>query len=184
MRLNGRYAWEWNHFGHNALNVDDSGLRNCGGEFVTASGIKFATPAQGANSVTVSLWDNFPTTAEIPLAGKANELAVLLCGTTHAMQSFVVNARLKVIYMDGSEETAELIPPVNFDDFLIPAFQERNETVYFSDGTHGLVQKIALDPSKELSKFTVEAVANEVIVNILALTLLKDKEKTDQVSNF
>ncbi len=173
MRLNGRYAWEWNQFGHNALNVDDSGLRNCGGELVTASGIRFATPAKGHNAVTVSIWDNFPTMAEIPLSGKANELAVLLCGTTHAMQSYVVNARLKVIYADGSEETAELIPPVNFDDFLIPAFQERNETVYFSDGTHGLVQKIALEPSKELCKFTVEAVANEVIVNILALTLRK-----------
>ena len=175
MRLNGRYAWEWNHFGHNALNVDDSGLRNCGGELTTRSGIRFATPAKGQNAVTVSIWDNFPTTAEIPLSGMANELAVLLCGTTHAMQSYVVNARLKVIYADGSEETAELIPPVNFDDFLIPAFQDRNETVYFSDGTHGLVQKIALDPEKELCKFTVEAVASEVIVNILALTLRKSR---------
>ncbi|MBR4663316.1 MAG: hypothetical protein IKO93_05535, partial [Lentisphaeria bacterium] len=173
MRLNGRYAWEWNQFGHNALNVDDSGLRNCGGELVTSAGIRFATPARGPNAVTVSIWDNFPTTAEIPLAGQAKELAVLLCGTTSAMQSYVVNARLRVIYADGSEETAELIPPVNFDDFLIAAFQERNETVYFSDGTHGLVQKIALDPLKELCKFTVEAVANEVIVNILALTLRK-----------
>ena len=173
MRLNGRYAWEWNHYGHNALHVDDSALRSCGGELVTASGLRFATPATGPNAVTVSLWDNFPTTAEIPLSGSGSELAVLLCGTTSAMQSYVVNARLKVIYEDGSEETVELIPPVNFDDFLIAAFQERNETVYFSDGTHGQVQKIALDPAKTLRRFTVEAVANEVIVNILALTLGK-----------
>lgn len=173
MRLNGRYAWEWNHYGHNALNVDDSGLRNCGGELQTSSGIRFATPAEGPNAVTVSMWDNFPGTAEIPLAGKAKELAVLLCGTTHVMQSYVVNARLKVIYEDGSEEIAELIPPVNFDDFLIPAFQEQNETVYFSDGTHGLIQKLPLDPEKPLRKFVVEAVANEVIINILALTLRK-----------
>lgn len=173
MRLNGRYAWEWNHFGHNALNVDDSGLRKCGGSLTTASGLRFETPAEGNNALTVSLWDNFPTKAEIPLSGKAGELAVLLCGTTNAMQSFVVNARLRVEYEDGSAETAELIPPENFDDLLIAAFQERNETVYFSDGTHGLVQKIALDPAKKLRKFTVEAVANEVIVNILALTLRK-----------
>ncbi|MBO4630631.1 MAG: hypothetical protein J5858_01775, partial [Lentisphaeria bacterium] len=173
MRLNGRYAWEWNHFGHNALQVDDYGLRHCGGEFVTASGLTFATPVQGPNAVTVSLWDNFPTKVEIPLSGCARELDVLLCGTTHAMQSYVVNARLNVIYEDGSEETAELIPPVNFDDFLIAAFQERNETVYFSDGTHGLVQKIALNPEKTLRAFSVEAIANEVIVNILALMLRK-----------
>ena len=173
MRLNGRYAWEWNHYGHNALNVDDSGLRTCGGEFVTASGLRFATPASGPNALTVSVWDNFPTSASIPLSGSAAELDVLLCGTTNAMQSYVVNGRLKVVYADGSEETAELVPPENFDDFLIAAFQTRNETVYFSDGTHGLVQKIPLDPGKKLLRFEVEAVANEVIVDILALTLRK-----------
>ena len=173
VRRNGRYAWEWNHFGHNALHVDDSLLRQCGGILTTASGVRFATPARGPNAVTVSLWDNFPTAAEIPLAGRARELAVLLCGTTNAMQSHVVNARLSVIYADGSEENVELIPPVNFDDFLIAAFQERNETVYFSDGTHGMVQKIPLNPGKDLRKFRAEAVANEAIVNILALTLRK-----------
>ena len=173
MRLNGRYAWEWNHFGHNALVVDDCLLRTSGGELTTPSGIRFSTPGAGHNAVTVSLWDNFPTGAEIPLSGSAEELDVLLCGTTNAMQSYVVNARLKVIYEDGSEEIAELIPPLNFDDFLLGAFQEQNETVYFSSGTHGLVQKIPLDSKKNLRKFTVEAIANEVIVNILALTLRK-----------
>ena len=68
---------------------------------------------------------------------------------------------------------ANIIDPENFDDFLIAAFQTANETVYFSDGTHGLVQKIPLDPGKKLLRFEVEAVANEVIVNILALTLRK-----------
>ena len=172
-RLNGRYAWEWNHYGHNALVVDDSGLRGCGGELVTASGLRFASPAEGHNAVTVSIWENFPTALSIPLAGKAAELDVLLCGTTNAMQSYVVNGRLKVIYEDGAVTAVDLIPPENFDDFLVAAFQTGNETVYFSDGTHGMVQKIALDPAKTLRAFEVEAVANEVIVNILALTLRK-----------
>ena len=44
--------------------------------------------------------------------------------------------------------------------------------VWHGPGKHEW-QKIELDPSKELCKFTVEAVANEVIVNILALTLRK-----------
>ena len=35
------------------------------------------------------------------------------------------------------------------------------------------LQKIALDPRKKLRSFEVEAVANEVIVDILALTLRK-----------
>lgn len=117
--------------------------------------------------------DNFPTKVEIPLSGKAAAMAVLLCGTTHAMQSYVVNAKLKVNYTDGTSETVDLIQPVNFDDFLIAAYQQQNETLYFSTGTHGSIQKITLDPARELKSLEAEAIANEVIVNILGITLLK-----------
>ena len=173
MRLNGRYAWEWNHYGHNALVVDDSLLRKCGGVITTKSGIPFRTPAAGNNSVTVSIWDNFPTKQEIPVNAQGKELAVLLCGTTHAMQSFVVNAKLTVVYEDSTTESVDLIPPVNFDDFLLGAYQTQNEILYFSDGTHGLVQKIKLDPAKKVAKLEVEAIANEVILNILGITIRK-----------
>ncbi len=173
MRLNGRYAWEWNHCGHNALNVDDTRLRTAGGVIKPPSGIPFATPGSGNNCLSVSIWDNFPATAEIPLSGKARGLALLICGTTNAMQSHVVNGRITVNYADATAETVELIPPYNFDDFLVAAFQMENETVYFSEVTHGMVQKIALDPAKELKSLSMEAVANEVIVNLLGVTLLK-----------
>ena len=173
MRLNGRYAWEWNHYGHNALNPDDSLLRSCGGKLTTASGLQFLTPATGNNCVTVSVWDNFPTETTIPLTGKGKMLAVLLCGTTHAMQSYVVNGVLSVVYADGSESSVELIHQENFDDFLISSYQKENEIVYFSDGTHGSVQLIALDPAKEIAALKVKAVALEVIINILGITLLK-----------
>ena len=174
MRLNGRYAWEWNHCGHNALNVDDSGLRNAGGVIRSKSGIPFATPQEGDNCVSVSLWDSFPDRMVVPLAGRADGLAVLLCGTTNAMQSYVVNAELKVFYRDNSAETVKLIPPENFDDFLIPAYQRDGETLYFSENTHGLILKIRLDPEKELKSISMQAVANEVIVNLLGVTLLKN----------
>ncbi len=173
MRLNGRYAWEWNHFGHNALVVDDALLRNAHGKLTTPSGIDFATPETGNNAVTVSLWENFPTKIEIPLTGKARELDLLLCGTTHAMQSGVVNAKITIVYADQSIRVVELRPPFNFDDFLVGAFQTQNETLYFSAGTHGMIQKIELDPQKELKTLSLEAVANEVILNCLAATLRK-----------
>ncbi|OQA88644.1 MAG: hypothetical protein BWY31_00242 [Lentisphaerae bacterium ADurb.Bin242] len=175
MRLNGRYAWEWNHYGHNALKVDDSGLRNSGGIITSSSGVQFKTPETGRNALCVSLWDNFPTAAEIPLSGKAEGLAVLFCGTTNAMQSHVVNARFSVLYTDGTSETVELVHPENFDDFLVPALQKENESLYFSEGTHGTVQKIRLNPARELKTFRAEAVANEVIVSILSLTLFRQE---------
>ncbi len=170
VRRNGRYAWEWNHFGHNALRVDDTLLR-ASPNFVTAGGWRFATPQTGDNALCVSLWENFPTAVEIPLSGRARRLAILLCGTTNAMQLYVPNARLTVRYADGSAESVELVPPSNFDDFLHPVYQTENESCYIGEGTHALVQVIRLQPEKELRVLSIEAVANEAIVNILAVTL-------------
>ena len=111
VRLNGRYAWDWNQGGHNAVEVDDRGLRDAGGLFRTPSGIGFLTPEAGPNVVCASIWDNFPTVVEIPLAGKAAELALLLVGVTNPMQCWVENARLTVIYGDGSRQTGVLGQP-------------------------------------------------------------------------
>jgi hypothetical protein len=49
--------------------------------------------------------------------------------------------------------------------------QPSNEAVYFCAHNHGIVQRIALDPGRDLAAFTVKAVANEVIVGVLGITL-------------
>jgi len=174
VRLNGRYAWEWNHMGHNAVHIDDSALRQARGVFTSPSGIKFAIPTEGPDLACVSLWDNFPTTMQIPLKGKAAELALFFIGVTNAMQCWVENARLTVSYRDGSEETVSLIHPQNFDDWLVPALQSDNEAVYFSDYNHGIVQRIILNPQKDLSALTLQAVANEVILGLMAVSIRKE----------
>ncbi len=53
--------------------------------------------------------------------------------------------------------------PENTDDWLIPAIQSENETYYFSDYNHANVQRIKLNPEKELKCINFEAVANEVM---------------------
>lgn len=172
-RLNGRYAWEWNHHGHNKVEVDDSALRQCGGIFRTTSGIAFATPQSGDNLACASIWDNFPSRLDIPLAGKASEIAIFLIGSTNAMQSCVVNAQIQVSYQDGTREKTELINPQNFDDWLQPALQTENETVYFSNCNHGIVQRIKLDSNRELAALSVEAFANEIIIGILGISIAR-----------
>jgi len=87
------------------------------------------------------------------------------------MQSYVENARFIVTYDDDSKQIISLIHPKNFDDWLVPALQTENETVYFSDYNHGIVQRIALEPKKNLNKITVEAVANEVIVGLIGISI-------------
>ena len=109
VRLNGRYAWEWNHDGHNAVHVDGGALRGSRGLFRSPSGIDFMTPAKGPNIACVSIWDNFPTSMRIPLSGKARELALFCIGVTNPMQSHVENARLTVAYKDGAKEEVSLV---------------------------------------------------------------------------
>ena len=169
-RINGRYAWEWNHFGHNAVVIDDTPLRNAPGGVFTLPGGKwsFPTPAAGCNAVCVSMWDNFPTAITIPLAGKAKELVLFMFGSTNAMQSFVTNARLTVDYENNGHEQCDLTAQVNFDDFMVTAVQQQFERFYWANGNHGLIVRIPLNPSFELKKVSIEAIANEIIAGLLA----------------
>ena len=171
MQKNGRYAWEWNQFGHNGYVVDDTALRSCGGTFALPNGGSFKTPASGNNVLCVSIWDNFPTTATVPVSGKGVELELYLCGSTNAMQSFVENGKITVNYADGSKESLSLIHPVNFDDFLVPALQQEFDYFYFSTGNHGIVCRIPLNAEKEFESFTMEAIANEVIISLFGANI-------------
>ena len=168
---NGRYAWEWNHYDHNGLFVDDSALRNAGGLIHTCSGIPFLTPAEKENVACVSLWDNFPTTLTVPLDGTGQELAILYAATTNAMQTQVENVRITVEYADGSTEIAKLVYPDSIDDWLVPSLQKESETFYFSRFNHATVHRIRLNPAKALAHVKVEAIANEVIMGIMGVSI-------------
>lgn len=168
---NGRYAWEWNHRGHNQLYVDDTFFRNSGGLIRTQSGIPFITPTKKENVACASVWDNFPTELSIPLVGMGNELAVLFISTTNSMQTGVENARITVEYEDGEKTEKKLVYPVHIDDWLVPALQTENEIFYFNDYNHATVQKIALNPNKQLSCVKIQAIANEVIIGVLGVSV-------------
>ncbi len=170
-KLNGRFGWDWNQAGSGKVVVDDSKLRSCGGEYVTDNGIRFLTPGKGHNAACISIWENFPDETSFRLSGKGKELAVFFIGVTNPMQSRVENARFTVEYSDGTEEKVSLINPVNFDDWLVAAVQQKNETQYFSDYNHGIIQRIPLDPFKELKALKVRAIANEVITGILGISI-------------
>jgi hypothetical protein len=168
---NGRYCWDWNAGGYNQKNVDDRCLRSSGGIFVAPSGIPFQTPATGPNAACVSIWDNFPTEMSFPLAGQGSELAVLFVGVTNPMQSRVENGRFTVLYADGTEERVSLVNPLNFHDWLNASIQSENEAIALSDYNHALVQRLVLDPRKELRSLVVRAVANEVIIGVLGVSV-------------
>lgn len=168
---NGRYAWEWNHRGHNEVYVDDSMLRAAGGTIHTPSGIPFLTPVKNENLACVSIWDNFPTELTIPLGGSAQELAILFVSTTNSMQTAVENVRIIVTYTDGETEVTKLIYPIHIDDWLVPAIQTKNEIFYFNDYNHATIQRISLNKEKVLASVRIEAIANEVIIGIMGVSI-------------
>ena len=105
---------EWCHPKYQPT-IDDSGLRRMvrKGE-VTLQGVPFRTPKDGNNVMFVSLWDNYPDEALIPLQGKASTAFLLMAGTTNHMQSRIDNGVVIVRYADGSSTELPLRNPDNW----------------------------------------------------------------------
>ncbi|PRD54814.1 glycogen debranching protein [Sphingobacterium gobiense] len=95
--------------------IDDRGLMAARkNEIVTYLNIPFRIQGEEQNVLFTSQWDNYPINMEIPLAGKAEKVYLLMAGSTNPMQSQMVNARVKVIYMDGEEDVLDLKNPTNW----------------------------------------------------------------------
>lgn len=96
--------------------IEDNGfraqLRN--GVFKTGLGVDFLSPADGYNIVYTSLWDNYPTSVEIPVEGIASYAYLLMAGSTNNMQSRILNGTVTATYRDGSTSVLELENPINW----------------------------------------------------------------------
>lgn len=95
--------------------INDSVFRTLirGGQFSVA-GVPFRTPAEGANIVYTSLWDNYPDAVTVPLKGTAESAYLLMAGSTNHMQSRIDNGFVIVTYTDQSTDTLTLRNPENW----------------------------------------------------------------------
>lgn len=156
---------------------------------------------QGKNVVFTSLWDNFPTSVEIPLEGKARKLHLLMAGTTNWMQCRIANAVLRVNYTDGSQDSLILENPTNWwpieqellqglpsyylssedNDMQAPfRMSLRTGEIYRpqaaklnqkTDGGAANLIAIPLNPKKSLRSLTLETLSNDVVIGILKADL-------------
>lgn len=99
-----------------SASIDDSGLRNLvrNNRFDTSLGVPFRLMKKGNNIAFTSLWDNYPDSICIPLAGKASHAYLLLAGSTNHMQCHIANGVLKVRYSDGTSTEMTLTNPDNW----------------------------------------------------------------------
>ncbi|MBE2213664.1 MAG: DUF4450 domain-containing protein, partial [Opitutaceae bacterium] len=171
------------------------------GVLVLPSGLRFATPGPGdaPNIVFVSQWDNYPREATVPLAGRARRIHLLMAGSTNAMQSRLDNGEVVATYTDGGTTRLALRNPETWwpieQDYFIDDFQFRvdaplparvdlrtgavrvldHETFKGRGGVvpggAATILVLDLDPGRELKSLTVRALANEVVVGLMAATL-------------
>jgi hypothetical protein len=173
------------------------------GRITLPNGIPLATPGEAGvrNVVFVSQWDNYPKEVTVPLSGRARGIVFLLAGSTNHMQSRFENGELVVTYADGSAERLALENPTNWwpidQDYFIDDFQFRRPEpvpirvdlktgkiraidIAGSKGRGGpvpggaaTVLDLPLESGKELKSLTVRAIANEVVVGLMAATLAR-----------
>lgn len=168
---NARYSHNWNQYGHRVVYVEDSYFRQSGGTVHSPSGIPFLTPAEQENLACVSIYENFPTAITVPLEGKGQEAAVCFIASAYCMHTGVENARITVTYTDGTTTSQKLVYPMDIDDWLTSALTTQSEIFYFNNFNHATIKRIRLDPAKELASIRIEAVANEVILGIVGISI-------------
>jgi hypothetical protein len=174
-----------------------------GGKIILSDGISFATPGESGakNIIFTSQWDNYPREVSVPISGKSSHAFLLMAGSTGAMQSQFDNGEVIVTYADGSTEKLPLRNPTNWwpidqdyfiDDFAFrrdepipPRVDLRTGRIRVLDvasfkgkggkipGGAATVLDLPLDPNKELKSLTVRALANEVVIGLMAITLAR-----------
>ncbi|HSY19387.1 MAG TPA: DUF4450 domain-containing protein [Candidatus Acidoferrales bacterium] len=173
------------------------------GKIVLPDGVPLQTPGEAdvKNIIFTSQWDNYPHQVSVPLTGKSAHAYLLMAGSTGPMQSRIDNGEVVVTYTDGTTSRLALDNPGNWwpidqdyfiDDYafrrdgpLPPRVDLKTGQVRLLDaetfkgkggkisGGASSVLDLPLDPAKELKSLTVRALANEVVIGLMSVTLAR-----------
>lgn len=174
-------------------------------QFVLPDGIVFRTPGQpgAANTIFTSQWDNYPREAAIPLCGRARHAHLLMAGSTNHMQSRLDNGEIVIAYTDGTTTRFPLRNPSTWwpidQDYLTdgyqfplhatratridlqsgrvrPASSEQTAAGGPVAGGAATVLDFPLEEQRTLKSLTVRALANDVVIGLMAVTLARDDQ--------
>ena len=172
-------------------------------QLLLPDGMIFKTPGQptAANIIFTSQWDNYPREAAIPLCGRARHVHLLMAGSTNHMQSRIDNGEVVVAYTDGTKTRFPLRNPSTWwpidQDYLTDAYQfplnatrptrvelrsgqvrpaSSQQTAYGGaiDGGAATVLDFPLGAQRSLESLTLRALANDVVLGLMALTLVRE----------
>lgn len=172
------------------------------GQFTLPDGVMFETPgeAHASNIIFTSQWDNYPREIAVPLCGRASHAHLLMAGSTNHMQSRIDNGEVIVAYADGTRTRFPLRNPSTWwpidQDYLTDAYQfplramrptrvdlksgqvriadaETTSEGGVVDGGAATVLDFPLETNRALQSLTVRALANDVVVGLMAVTLAR-----------
>jgi hypothetical protein len=173
-------------------------------EIKLPQGISFQTPgATGQNNILfTSRWDNYLKETAIPLTGKASHAYFLMAGSTNPMQSQLENGRIEIEYQDGTLDSLLLKNPETCwpiekdyytDGFAFKLNQPRPIRIHLKtgkivsgeeslasfngkviDGGAATVLDLPLNTTKTLKKLTLKTVANDVVIGLMSVTLVRE----------
>ncbi|WP_082685271.1 DUF4450 domain-containing protein [Hymenobacter sedentarius] len=160
--------------------------------------------ADANNILFVSQWKNYPSQRTLPLSGQASHAYLLMAGSTNPMQSQLLNGEVRIAYTDGTTDTLPLRNPDNWwpieqdyaDDgfafrtgphpyrlhlktgLLTREFTQYTAIKGFStraiDGGAATVLDMPLNPRKNLKSLTLQALANDVVIGLMSVTLQRN----------
>lgn len=172
-------------------------------EIMLPQGIRFNTPGEeGKNNILfTSQWDNYPSEKKISLTGKASHAYFLMAGSTNPMQSQLSNGEIVVEYTDGSVDTLALRNPETWwpidqdyytDGFAFSLKKPRPIRIHLLPGKivsgeeskqmfngkkipggAATVLDMPLDNSRILKSMTLKTIANDVVIGLMAVTLIR-----------
>jgi hypothetical protein len=174
-----------------------------GGRILVENNVPLKTPGAGdaKNIAFVSQWDNFPKSIQIPLSGRSSLAVLMVAGSTNSMQSRIPAGEVIATYEDGSDSKLGLSNPANWwpidQDYLIDDYafktiwplpiridlqtgKVRVLDMKTFKGTGGKIRggaatvlTMPLDLSKTLKSLRVRALANDVVIGLMSVTLAR-----------
>lgn len=194
--VDGYSSWTQQHWAKKRppLNIGLDSVKNLldqQGRIVTPQQIPFLWPGKENNISFTTMWDNFPTATRFPVRMKGDAIYFLVCGSTNVMQCQITNAVLRLQYADGSQDSLELIPPVNYwnlcpiigkklddradypsrtDRFPLP--EKWPDRVQLGENCRAIVLNLKLKKGVALNDVILETLSQEVVVGLMGISIL------------
>jgi hypothetical protein len=176
------------------------------GQLNLPDGVTFKMPGEPAteNVIFTSQWDNYPREVALPLCGRASHAHLLMAGSTNHMQSRIDNGEVVVTYADGTSTRFPLRNPSTWwpidQDYLTDAYQfplramrptrvdlksgqvriastQLTSQGGVIDGGAATAVDFPLETNRPLKSLTVRALANDVVIGLMAVTLVRARER-------